>query len=152
MLGGRDPEALVGDAEAHAAVRVGDAELDRAAVGRVLDRVLDEVLEHEQQFLGVGDDGRDAAVVPQRELETGREPMLPLRDDPASGGDTVDRGEVELHPPRHDLVGGQDHLDEARESRGLRRDHVEQIVLQLRVEILARERQGRAVDRSDRRP
>src|SRR4029077_17147084 len=51
---GRNPEPLVPDVEAEKAVALLDADLDAAAVGGVLDRVLDEVDEHLPDLVRVG--------------------------------------------------------------------------------------------------
>ena len=55
LLGLRDPEALVADREAHWRRRARpDAHV--AAVGRVLDRVVDQVAEHLPELARVGGD------------------------------------------------------------------------------------------------
>ena len=59
VLGRGDAEPGVGDREADRAVAVRDRERDRPALGRVLDRVVDEVDEHLVELAGVGDDARD---------------------------------------------------------------------------------------------
>src|SRR5204863_5309934 len=56
LLGRRDAQAVIGDGEADVALARLDGHGDRAAVGGVLDGVVDEVPEHLAELSGVGGD------------------------------------------------------------------------------------------------
>ena len=62
LLYERDAEPVVADGEADAVVDVAQRDLDRAAAGRVFDRIFDEVDKHLFHLLAVGGDSRRRIV------------------------------------------------------------------------------------------
>ena len=125
--------------------------VDRRAGRRVLDRVVDQVAEHLQQAGPVGaDDG--GAVQGEVEGCLG-EPQAGRLD--RLGGERVCLHAIEAEGQRVrvELTGGQDVLDDARQPAGLGRDHVQQDVALLLVELDVGAAQGHrgAVDAGERR-
>ena len=131
-----------------------DLDLHRAAVGRVLDRVLDEVDEHlaqlllvrchrRQPFGGVKLEGRSLREVRRAASITVLRHLV-----------GVDRLDPHLQLARVEMAREQDVVDDLREPVGLVGDNLEQPVAHLvsELEIRATECHGRAVDRRQRRP
>ena len=153
LLAQRDAQALVADGEPHG-VGVGlHPELDAPTLRRVLDRVVDEVGQHLARALGVaghlrqhrGNRHVDRRVASQAQpCRRGRRPDELLGIERL--GDDTERAAVEL-------AGEQDFLHEAGEPLRLDRDHVEQVVPGLLVQVLLplEQRHRGAVQRGQRR-
>ena len=132
-----------------------DRERDRPAVGRVLDRVVDEVDEHLPELAWIGGDGVRAPSARPSSSST-----LSGRWVRAASSDAA--GELERRRSRSietgsssrvEVAGEQQVVDDRGEAVGLGRDHAEQLVLDsvVELEVGAPDRLRGAVDRSERR-
>ena len=137
-----------------AVIAARDLELDHAAVGRVLDRVVDEVRQHLPHLVGVG---RGSAAGPARTRTRARcragRCTCAASTTVARELARVVRADVELDAVGVEPARPEDVVHGPREPVGLGRDHGEQVrALRLvELQVLTLERQRRAVDRGQRR-
>ena len=133
VLGGGDPEPAVVDREADRTVAVRDRERDEPALGRVLDRVVDEVDEHLPELAGVRDDVRDRLRRAQLELDRRRgDASGPPRRPPDASSTGSQLSIVTGSLAGVETPGDEQVVDDRPEPVGLGCDHAEQLVADLR--------------------
>src|SRR3990170_4065535 len=154
LLGVRDPDTLVLNADLDGVLAAARGDRDRAAGGGVANRVVEEVGEHLAELFAVG---------------RSRERLVGERDDEAmavrvvarverADGLADDRPDIGLrelhgHVARVELGDGEKPVDDRRQPLGLRGDVAQEgrTLLLSEEYVLAQERLGEAVDRRQRR-
>src|SRR5947207_2641388 len=135
-LRGWDPEAHVGHREPHPPVALLDAETDVPAGRRVLDGVLQQVVEHLPQLSRVGCDRRHG-VADGIELETNAFGKMRPRGLGDALGERACIAALDAHvePARVNLAHEQQVVDDRGEALRLVHDHVQQPRLQVVAEL-----------------
>ena len=131
----------------------GELHLDPAAVGRVLDRVVDEVDQDAADLVGVADDVGQVGRRVEHELVTALEVRELGLDDVPCEPQRVARHDRHVQRAGVEPARPEDVVDRAREPLGLAGDDVEHLRALVVVErdIAPPQRHRRAVDRGERR-
>src|SRR5205823_7064606 len=151
-LRARDAEPLVGHLDLALAVLRIDPDLDLAALGRVLDRVVDEVDEHLPELVRVAEDRADAVALdaerdPVGQVERGR------LEHPRGDLHRVAGLEIDLDGVGVELAREQDLVDELGEPDRLVLDDLEEgeAVLLAQLDVLPAKGANGSVDGGERR-
>src|SRR5262249_22451447 len=149
-----DPEALVANVEDHVALVRLDADLDHAAIRRVLDRVLDEVDEHLPDLVAVGLDERHAVGDAVTDLHARRGVRAGRLDDALDQLGGVEGLRLEVEPAGVELARQQNLVDDPAKALGLVGDQRDEAVTAALVEgeVVSEQRLRGAVDGGQRRP
>src|SRR5439155_26277948 len=141
-----NPHPLVLDGEARRAVERLGANLDPAAAGRILDRVVDEIREHAAQLLRVDRDLRYVRALLEHDLNPLRRELGGRRDDLGDDRNRV-AGLLRLPDlPRVEAAGPEHVVDQLRQARALAADDADQPLPGGLVELTLLQRDRAPVD------
>src|SRR3954447_7707134 len=154
LLRGGDPYPLVDDVDLRCVVRTGDQEIDAAAPGRVLHRILDEIHDDlsEQRLVRLDDDGLRRRL---QDDEVAVERSQARRfGDCAAEFAHVDMVDVDIQRSTIELGADKQLVDDLDEMLRLLLDELEQAILLAPRQVVAvgEQRLRAAVDGGERRP